>query len=120
MDALDAGSGRAGVAARRRLRAGQPHDQRRALAHEARRHDRRQGWVSTQIYEGSIFHTSSNNFWGHMAVPVLFLYTFLHKSLRNAFNSSLKMEEAKDIHTSLRKASGIMKFVQDTLLPQVM
>ena len=29
------------------------------------------------------------------------------------------MEEAKDIHTSLRKASGIMKFVQDTLLPQV-
>ena len=30
------------------------------------------------------------------------------------------MEEAKDIHTSLRKASGIMKFVQDTLLPQVM
>lgn len=34
-------------------------------------------------------------------------------------HSSLKMEEAKDIHTSLRKASGIMKFVQDTLLPQV-
>ena len=35
------------------------------------------------------------------------------------FFASLKMEEAKDIHTSLRKASGIMKFVQDTLLPQV-
>ena len=35
------------------------------------------------------------------------------------FVASLKMEEAKDIHTSLRKASGIMKFVQDTLLPQV-
>jgi len=36
-----------------------------------------------------------------------------------ASKDDLKMEEAKDIHTSLRKASGIMKFVQDTLLPQL-
>jgi len=32
---------------------------------------------------------------------------------------SLKMEEAKDIHTSLRKAAGMMKFVQDKMLAQL-
>ena len=29
------------------------------------------------------------------------------------------MEEAKHIHSSLRKAAGIIKFVQDTLVPQL-
>ncbi len=29
------------------------------------------------------------------------------------------MEEAKKVHTSLRKAGGLIKFVQDTLLPQL-
>ncbi len=33
--------------------------------------------------------------------------------------SSLKVEEAKDIHTSLRKAAGLMKFVQDSMIPQL-
>ena len=36
------------------------------------------------------------------------------------FNAdSLELEEAKDIHTSLRKAAGLMKFVQDTMIPQM-
>ncbi len=30
-----------------------------------------------------------------------------------------QMEEAKHIHSSLRKAAGIIKFVQDTLVPQL-
>ena len=29
------------------------------------------------------------------------------------------MEEAKHVHTSLRRAAGIIKFVQDTLVPQL-
>ena len=29
------------------------------------------------------------------------------------------MEEAKDIHTSLRKAAGLIRFVKDTLVPQL-
>ena len=29
------------------------------------------------------------------------------------------MDEAKKVHTSLRKAAGLIKFVQDTLLPQL-
>jgi hypothetical protein len=29
------------------------------------------------------------------------------------------MEEAKHVHTSLRKSAGIIKFVQDTLVPQL-
>ena len=29
------------------------------------------------------------------------------------------MEEAKDIHTSLRKAAGLINFVKDTLVPQL-
>ena len=32
---------------------------------------------------------------------------------------SLKEAEAKDIHTSLRRAAGIMKFVQDSMIPQL-
>lgn len=35
------------------------------------------------------------------------------------FVPSLKMEEAKDIHTSLRKAAGLIRFVKDTLVPQL-
>ena len=31
----------------------------------------------------------------------------------------MKVEEAKDIHTSLRKAAGLMKFVQDSMIPQL-
>lgn len=33
--------------------------------------------------------------------------------------SSLKMDEAKDIHGSLRKASGLIQFVKDHLAPQL-
>ena len=29
------------------------------------------------------------------------------------------MEEAKEVHTCLRKAAGLVKFVQDTLVPQL-
>ena len=31
----------------------------------------------------------------------------------------VKMEEAKEVHTSLRKGAGLVKFVQDTLLAQL-
>jgi hypothetical protein len=33
--------------------------------------------------------------------------------------ADLQMEEAKKVHTSLRKASGLIKFVKDTLIPQL-
>merc|ERR1712001_279886 len=36
-----------------------------------------------------------------------------------AVKPDLDMEEAKRVHTSLRKASGLIKFVQDTLIPQL-
>jgi len=36
-----------------------------------------------------------------------------------AVKPDLDMEEAKKVHTSLRKAAGLIKFVQDTLLPQL-
>merc|ERR1712168_1183757 len=31
----------------------------------------------------------------------------------------IDMDEAKKVHTSLRKAAGLIKFVQDTLIPQL-
>jgi len=36
-----------------------------------------------------------------------------------AAKDDLKIEEAKDIHTSLRKAAGLINFVKDTLIPQL-
>ena len=36
-----------------------------------------------------------------------------------ASKPDLDMEEAKNVHTSLRKAGGLIKFVQDTLIPQL-
>merc|ERR1719414_779200 len=36
-----------------------------------------------------------------------------------AAKQDIKMEEAKEVHTSLRKAAGLVKFVQDTLLAQL-
>jgi hypothetical protein len=43
--------------------------------------------------------------------PTLFILPF--------YLFSLKEADAKSIHTSLRKAAGVMIFVQDTLLPQL-
>ena len=44
----------------------------------------------------------------------------LNISLSFCFSfGSLKMEEAKDIHTRLRKAAGLINFVKDTLVPQL-
>lgn len=37
-----------------------------------------------------------------------------------AAKEDLKMEEAKEIHTGLRKAAGLITFVKDTLIPQLM
>ena len=31
----------------------------------------------------------------------------------------VKMEEAKEVHTCLRKAAGLVKFVQESLVPQL-
>ena len=36
-----------------------------------------------------------------------------------AAKQDIKMEEAKEVHTSLRKAAGLIKFVQDTLVAQL-
>lgn len=36
-----------------------------------------------------------------------------------AAKDDLKIEEAKDIHTSLRKSAGLINFVKDTLIPQL-
>merc|ERR1719384_2708098 len=36
-----------------------------------------------------------------------------------AAKPELDMDEAKKVHTSLRKAAGLIKFVQDTLIPQL-
>lgn len=36
-----------------------------------------------------------------------------------AAKDDLQMEEAKEVHTSLRKAAGLIRFVQDTLAPQM-
>ena len=36
-----------------------------------------------------------------------------------AAKPDISMEEAKEVHTSLRKAAGLVKFVQDSLLPQL-
>lgn len=36
-----------------------------------------------------------------------------------AAKPEITMEEAKEVHTSLKKAAGVVKFVQETLLPQL-
>jgi len=36
-----------------------------------------------------------------------------------AAKPEIDMDEAKKVHTSLRKAAGLIKFVQDTLIPQL-
>lgn len=36
-----------------------------------------------------------------------------------AAKEDLQMEEAKEVHTALRKASGLIAFVKDTLIPQL-
>jgi len=44
---------------------------------------------------------------------------FMKHAAMHAAKQDIKMEEAKEVHTSLRKAAGIVKFVQDTLIPQL-
>jgi len=46
-------------------------------------------------------------------------FWFMKHSAMLASRAEVKMEEAKEVHTSLRKAAGIILFVQDTLLPQM-
>merc|ERR1719483_1489993 len=36
-----------------------------------------------------------------------------------AAKKEISMEEAKEVHTSLKKAAGVVKFVQETLIPQL-
>ena len=44
---------------------------------------------------------------------------FMKHAAMLAAKQDIKMEEAKEVHTSLRKAAGLVKFVQDTLLAQL-
>ena len=46
-------------------------------------------------------------------------FWFMKHAAMLAAKQEIQMEEAKEVHTSLRKAAGIVKFVQDTLLPQL-
>ena len=44
---------------------------------------------------------------------------FMKHAAMLAAKQDIKMEEAKEVHTSLRKAAGLVKFVQSTLLAQL-
>lgn len=46
-------------------------------------------------------------------------FWFMKHAAMLAAKQDIKMEEAKEVHSSLRKAAGIVKFVQDTLIPQL-
>lgn len=46
-------------------------------------------------------------------------FWFMKHSAMLAAKPEISMEEAKEVHTSLKKAAGIVKFVQGTLLPQL-
>lgn len=46
-------------------------------------------------------------------------FWFMKHAAMLAAKQEIKMEEAKEVHSSLRKAAGIVKFVQDTLIPQL-
>ena len=46
-------------------------------------------------------------------------FWFMKHAAMLAAKPEISMEEAKEVHTSLKKAAGIVKFVQDTLLPQL-
>jgi len=46
-------------------------------------------------------------------------FWFMKHAAMLAAKQDIKMEEAKEVHSSLRKAAGMVKFVQDTLLPQL-
>jgi len=46
-------------------------------------------------------------------------FWFMKHAAMLAAKPDIKMEEAKEVHSSLRKAAGMVKFVQDTLLPQL-
>jgi len=46
-------------------------------------------------------------------------FWFMKHAAMLAAKPEISMDEAKAVHTSLKKAAGIIKFVQDTLLPQL-
>jgi len=46
-------------------------------------------------------------------------FWFMKHAAMLAAKPEISMDEAKDVHTSLKKAAGIIKFVQDSLLPQL-
>ena len=65
----------------------------------------------TTVREDAVFEV------GSMVVNVG-LWFMKHAAMLAA-KQDIKMEEAKEVHSSLRKAAGLIKFVQDTLLAQL-
>jgi len=47
-------------------------------------------------------------------------FWFMKHAAMLAAKKEISMEEAKEVHTSLKKAAGVVKFVQETLLPQLL
>jgi len=66
---------------------------------------------STTARQDAVFEVAS------MLVNTAFWFS-KHAAMLAA-KPDISMEEAKEVHTSLRKAAGLVKFVQDSLLPQL-
>jgi len=81
------------------------------------RHSLRFRWTQSML--GSQPEAQSDAVFEVANLMMNFAFWHMKHSAMVAAKSEIDMEEAKKVHTSLRKAAGLIKFVQDTLIPQL-
>ena len=74
--------------------------------------------VASMLVNTAFWFSKVGQLLGHHDISVTRVSAVQHAAMLAA-KPDISMEEAKEVHTSLRKAAGLVKFVQDSLLPQL-